>query len=144
MAKLVFGSFVFTTPVETPLAAATPAKALGTTAAGPLADFTMPQNNRLLYTGLTTRAFQINMAIAAQKTTGGATNAIFHVHINDLSPLPDITIERTIANNNDTGAIPICGAFNLSTGDYVELWLETANGDNITIIGGQMVISVLG
>ena len=100
MAKLVFGSFVFTSPVETPLAAATPAKALGTTAAGPLGDFTMPLNNRLLYTGLTTRAFQINMALSAQKTTGGATDAIFHIHINGISPTPDITIGRTIANNN--------------------------------------------
>jgi len=143
MAKLVYGAMAFSASEETILAAATPAKALGTTTALVLGDFTMSANNRLRYDGVETRDFEVDISVSMIKSAGGATNAIMHIHKNDVHE-PLLTIERTIANTSDTGAISLTGAVTLEQNDYVEIWVETVNGDNLTIALGQMVISVLG
>lgn len=143
MAKLIYGSLAFTTPVETTLASSTPVKAEGITTSLTLGDFTMPQNNRLTYVGTITRDFQIIIALSSIKSSGGATDGIFHVYKNGIL-IPGITIERTIQNTSDIGAIPLLGAVPMSENDYVELWIETVNGDNMTITKGQIIINVLG
>lgn len=142
MAKLVYGSLFFTTPVETPLAAATPVKALGTTTAGPLGDFTHI-NNRLTYTGLDTRDFELSADVSMTKAGGGATVGSVHF-AKGGSILPGQKINRTLANTSDEGAVGVTGAVSLSTGQYVELFLEDVNGDDLTIQSGGMVIAVLG
>jgi len=143
MAKLVYGSLAFSTPAETTLAAATPTKASGTTTALVMGDFTMSADNRLRYDGVTTRDFEVEISVSLSKASGGATNAMVHIHKNDVHD-PLLTIERTLANTSDIGALGLSVALTLEQNDYVEIWLETTNGDNLTIEKGQMVVSVLG
>ena len=143
MAMLAFGSFAFTTTVETPLAANTPAKALGTTVVGEIGDFTMPVNNRLLYGGATTRAFEIILSTSSVRSAGSQALATIHVAKNGVV-VTNLSTTRTLLNTSDVGAVALCGSLSLAQNDYVEIWLETNNGTNITITKGCMIVRVLG
>jgi hypothetical protein len=40
--------------------------------------------------------------------------------------------------------VGLCGTLSLAQNDYVEFWLETNNGTNITVQKGCMLVRVLG
>jgi len=141
MAKLSYGSFTFTTPAATTLAAATPAKAAGTTTAGQLGEFTHVADNRLRYDGLVERAFAVFVSLALLKGAGGNTQATVHVYKNGVSAG---SLAFTITNATDDLPLTWCGTILLDTNDYVELWLETDTGDDLTVRSGSMLVSVLG
>jgi len=143
MAKLVYGSYGFSTPVETILAAGVPTKALGGTTGLIQGDFTHIANNRLRYDGLTTRDFVVNVSLSVVKTAGGGTISTVYVVKNGVIGSA-LSIDRTIANAVDTGALAIIAPFTLAQNDYIEIWASTTNGDNMTITKGCIVVSVLG
>ena len=142
MAKLSFGSCYFSTTALTSLSANTPAKAAGTTTAMQLGDFTTT-NNRLTYTGATTRTFQVGFAGTSSKGGGGSTLGIYSIYKNG-SAIPGILATRTIANATDRGAFGMLGQIQLAQNEYIELWLETDTGDDLTIEAGVLSAVVIG
>lgn len=141
MAKLSYGHFRFTTPAITTLSAAAPAKAAGTTVAGELGEFTHTANNRLVYDGLTTRAFAVFVSLALLKDTGGNSAVTIHVYKNGSSVG---SFPLTINNATDDMPMTWCGTTELATDDYLEIWLETDTGDDLTVRAGSLLVSVLG
>ena len=143
MAKLSFGSCYFSTPVETTLDAGTPAKASGTTTAMQLGDFTHPASNRLTYTGATARVFNVAFAGSVVKGSGGSSLASMYIYKNGTL-VTGAEVLRQIANAADHGAGAVMCQVSLATNDYVELWLATSSGDNMTIEAGVLSANVLG
>lgn len=137
---LSYGGYYFSAAIETPLTAATPAKALGTTTSGSLLAFTHT-GNRLTFTGLIPRTFAIMATCSI--SSSGATNSKVHFYKNG-SPLAGATIERKVTTGGDIGAIAVMGIASLSTNDYVEMWLETDDGNSLTIEYGCVATMVLG
>ncbi len=142
MAKLTYGGLAWATPVETIISAGVPTKALGSTTASQLGDFTH-SNNRLTYNGATTRDFGIMITCSFTKASGGSTLGTIHIAKNG-SAIAGLQIDRTLPNSSDVGALSVCGSASLSTNDFIELFIHSDNGDNITITTGQICIKVLG
>ncbi len=143
MAKLSYGSLYFSTPAGTVLSAATPAKGLGATTAMQLADFTMPSNNRLTYEQATTRVFDVRATLGIEKASGSETLGTLHLYKNGVlvtGARTDITFENTSYEYNCV----LDAQISLSENDYIEVWLESVNGDNLTIQSGTVSISVAG
>lgn len=143
MALLSFGSAYFSTPAATANIAATPIKADGTTTPMQLADFDMSASNRLRYLDATTRTFEVMFTGCVSKGGGGPTQGIAYIYKNDVL-VDGSNVERTIANASDFGAFAVSCQVTLALNDYVELWLETDNGDNLTIESGVLSAKVLG
>ena len=145
--KLTFGSFYFSTPALTTLAAATPAKAAGTTTINPASvgnGFTMPANNRLqLDSGQTTRVYRVSALVSLVKSDGGSTDGKLYIAKNGTI-VAESGITRTLANTSDFGAVAAGWMVSLAADDYVELWVETTNGDDVTIQDGGLGATVLG
>lgn len=143
--KLTFAGTFFSTPAETTLAANTPAKAAGTTTFSSLSyGFTQTANNRVqLDAGQATRAYRVTANIAVTKAGGGATNGSFYIAKNGTVDT-DSKMIRTLANTSDVGSIIVMGVVELAAGDYVELWIETDTGDNLTIEAGGIGCGVAG
>jgi hypothetical protein len=141
MAKLTFGSCYFSTPVETTLTATIPAKAAGTTTAMLLEGFTHT-DNRLTNTGVG-RTYEVRFDGSVSKVGNQATEAISRIY-RDGSVVVGAGSVRTIANAADHGAFSVAGQVFLATGGYVELWLETDSGDNLTISVGVLSAKVIG
>jgi len=143
MAKLSFGSCYFSTPASTTLSAATPAKAAGTTTSMQLADFTMPANNRLTYTATDTRTFQAMFTGSASKASGGSALSAGYIAKNG-SVITGSQVQRQLANTSDIGAGAVSAQFTLAQNDYIEFWVETDNGDDLTIEAGVLSVHVIG
>ena len=138
---LAFGGLYFSTPANTTLAAATPAKASGTTAAmGTANEFTVSTTNRLTYTGTTARHFLVNAALQAE-TVSGAETCQFYLYKNG-SAITGSMITREVSNN-DIGAIAVNALVSLAQNDYVEIWLASTGGDDIRI-AGSMIATIAG
>ena len=138
-----YGALYFSASALTTLAAATPAKAAGTTAAqdGNI-NFTISTSNRLTYTGVNTEEFHVSMSIGVTKSAGGSTTGSHHLYKNG-SLVAGATINRTYANATDAGAVALIAHVSLATNDYVELWLETDSGDDLTVNDGVITIHLL-
>jgi len=142
--KLTYGSYYFDTAASTTLSAATPAKAAGTTAPMAAYGLTTTTSNRItLNAGQTTRLYDVNVSISSTKALGGDAIGSFYIYKNGVE-IPGMHIQRTIANSSDIGAIPINGQVELSEGDYLELWVESDNGNAIQIEHGVVSVKVLG
>jgi hypothetical protein len=142
MGVLTYGAMAFTgTAVTTILDLATPLKALGSTTAGELGEFTMPLDNRLTYIGTIERAFGVLVSVSALKINGNSALATFHIAKNGA--IVNLSIDRTFKNNLNTGNILIAGTVRLAENDYVELWVETDNGGDLTVEDACVVVSVL-
>ena len=141
--RFAFGGYYFSTPAATTLAAATPAKAAGTTTAGQLDGFTH-SDNRLTYgAGEPTQWFQVLGTISSSKAGGGATTGEFFIAKND-SVIVNSRILRNLPNTSDVGALAVGANVQLAAGDYVEIWVETANGDDLTVEAGGLGVSFIG
>ena len=143
MAKLTYGSLYFSTPVATVLAAATPLKALGTTTDMQMGDFSSTGNNRLVYGGATTRVFEVTFCGSVTKGGGGSTASSYYIYKNGTL-VTGASVGRTIANAADEGAFAVMCHVSLANTDYVELWVETDTGDDLTIQAGVLSARVLG
>ena len=143
--KLTFAGSWFSTPAETTMVANTPIKAAGTTTFSSLSQgFTQTANNRIqLDAGQTTRTYRCTANIAVSKAGGGATNGTFYIAKNGVVDT-DTAMIRTLANTADIGSIIVIGMEELAAGDYIELWIETDTGDNLTIEAGGIGCGVVG
>ena len=143
--KLTFAGTYFSTPAETTLVAATPAKAAGTTTFSTLSQgFTQTANNRVqLDAGQTTRTYRVTANLAVSKAGGGATEGSFYIAKNGTVDAASKMI-RTLANTSDVGSIIVTGIEELAAGDYIEVWLETDTGDNLTVVAGGIGCGVVG
>lgn len=142
--KLTYAGCYFSTPALTTLAAATPTKAAGTTTSMPVDNgFTHTDNRLTLDAGQTTRDYRVSANFSVVKSDGGATDASFYIAKNG-SILTPSKIIRTLANTSDHGSVSIGTGVELEADDYVELWVETTNGDDLTVEAGGLGVSVLG
>jgi hypothetical protein len=144
--KLTYGGYSFSTPAETTLSAATPAKAAGTTTGNPINfGFTASASNRLtLDSDQATRNYLILAAISAVKGTGGGSSvASYYIALNGVV-IDASEVQRTMPNTTDIGSISFGVAIPLSADDYVEIWLATDSGDNMTVSYGGMSAFVIG
>lgn len=116
-----------------------PVKVSGTTSSANLFRVdTDSQDNRLRYIGTKTRFFNV---IATFSMEGGRNDTIaFYIYKNGVAE-PSIFVLNRIESANDIGAATIMGTVQLSTNDYVELWLEnkSANAD-VTIEAMNFII----
>lgn len=154
MAKLSYGSFYVSSPAATTLSAATPAKAAGTTTALELGDFTHA-NNKLTYNQATTRDFVVVANVLLQKASGSASVVELHLYKNG-SPVTGMSTYKNQAQevvlDEDGNAffddtpffLMIQGTVELANGDYLELYLETDTGDDVTVLNGGMAVKVAG
>lgn len=142
MAKLSFGSCYFSTPAATANTIGTPIKAAGTTTAMQLADFTMPADNRLTYTGDTTRVFEVMFTGSVTKAAGGTTLAEFSLR-KDGAVITGADVSCQIPAS-DEGAFAVSCQVSIAPNSYVELWTETDTNDDLTIEAGVLSVKVLG
>ncbi len=103
----------------------------------------MPANNRLVYTGTRTSHFQVTCAMTI---TGAANN----INIGSYLALNGTPVEasenlRRIANTVDVGSGAVSMLAELTTGDYVELWVENETDDeNVTIEKMNLSVTEVG
>jgi hypothetical protein len=143
MAKLTFGSCYFESAaaVETDNIAGVPIKAAGTTTAMKLEGFTHT-NGRLTCTGVI-RTYEVQFNGNVSKGGGGATVALSAIFKNGAAVVGSGTTLR-ISSSSDHRALAILCHADLGPGDYVEIWVQTDTGDNITIDGGVLSVKVIG
>jgi hypothetical protein len=126
-----YGSLYWSVPVSTTLAVATSAKALGTTVAGGLSNF-------LKYTGTATLMFRVELSISVKKGAGSTSVLQIPLYKNGTAVANKlITLPST--DYQDAGLVWLVS---LSTNDYVELYLQTDTGDDVTVMGGTMTVTV--
>ena len=148
-ATLTYGSIYFDQDfssypdnlVETPLTASTPAKALGPTATMELGGFLATGNNRLVNDSGATRTYEAMFAGSMSASAGCIAEA--HLYKNDAL-VTGSTIVRKIANAGDQGAFAVLAQVSLDDGQYVELWIESDGGEDLTILNGVLAAKVLG
>ncbi len=132
------GGIYWATPAATANTAATPIKCAGTTAAqGTAVKVTQATTNRLTYTGAPTRNFKIEATVSL--SAAAATNGKLHLYKNG-SLITGATVTRVLPIA-DIGAMAIHAYVSLATNDYVELWCETDDGDDITITNGVVSLA---
>jgi hypothetical protein len=132
------GAIYFATPAATSNVAATPIKCAGTTAAqGTALRVTQATTNRLTYTGVPTRNFSVEVTVSL--SAAAATNGKLHLYKNG-SLITGATISRVLPIS-DIGAMAVHALVSLATNDYVELWCETDDGDDITITEGVLSLT---
>lgn len=144
--QLSYGSFYFSTPAETSLSASpiAPAKAAGTTTEFVSNGMTVSNSNRItLDAGQTTRDYEVVASISATKAGGGATLGTFYIAKNG-TVVPGAMTNRQLANTSDEGAVPITCQLTLEAGDYLEIFVGSANNDNLTVESGGMSVKVIG
>ena len=135
-----YAALYFSASALTTLTAATPAKAAGTTAAQEASlNFTVGTSNRLTYTGVNAHEFHVSLSVGITKSAGGSTTGSHHLYKNG-SLVTGATINRTYANATDAGAVTLIAHVSLATDDYIELWLETDSGDDLTVNDGVITI----
>ena len=126
----------FITPASTTLAAVTPALAAGTTAAqGAAASlFTVSAAGRLTYTAEATRSFELNASITLTKSAGTPTVATAYLYKNGAA-ITGLEIDTDIADG-ETATLNLTGTTTMNQNDYVELWVSTDTGDDLTVQKG--------
>ena len=138
--SFLFGGMYISSSSSTTLSATTPAKAAGTTTSMGLNGFSH-SSNRLTYTQATTRTFHVTASLSAS-TASGAETCDFSIRKNG-AVITGATIRREVANN-DVGAVSVECLVSLAQNDYVEIWVESAGGDDITLDNGVIVARVAG
>ena len=116
-----------------------PVKVSGTTSSANLFRVdTDSQDNRLRYIGTKTRFFNV---IATFSMEGGRNDTIaFYIYKNGVA-VPSIFVLNRIESANDIGAATIMGTVQMSTNDYVELWLENKSAnEDVTIEAMNFII----
>lgn len=133
-----YGALAFSTAAATTLAAATASKAAGSTTAGPLSLFTH-SNNRLTYTGSTPQDRLVTFSGSVNKASGSGALVEVRFRKNGAT-LSNVKVEFTLS---PSAWVPISLGYVVPfvSGDYVEMWLESANGDDVTIQSGTLTVT---
>lgn len=142
MAFLRYAGLYFSTPATTTLTAATPAKASGTTSLLGASGFTHA-NNRLTCTETQTRDYLVLTNLGVTKESGGSTLGFYGIYKNGL-PLAGGGRNRSISNTSDQGSVSVSVIATLALNDYIEVWVGSDNGDNITVEDGTLTAVVAG
>lgn len=137
--SMAFGGMYISSSATTTLTAATPAKAAGTTSSMGLNSFSHA-SNKLTYTGTVTRTFNIVAALSV--SAASAETMTFFIYKNG-APITGAEIDRK-ASNNDIGAVVVSALVSLATNDYIEVWLESLGGADLTLDYGQVIARVAG
>ena len=85
----------------------------------------------------------MSMHFSVVKEAGSATVGYLRIAINgDAEELDAFETQsiRALANTSDAGAGGIIRTLILSKGDYIELWITTANANNLTVATMSIVI----
>lgn len=122
-----YGEIYMSAGAATTITSGTPIKALGTTTLGRAAQFDMPANNRLRYTGAKTSIFDCSVNTSAE-SDGGAQ--LFSIFLSDTGTV-DLTseIDLQISNPNEHVVLGTCFLVELAQNEYVELFIDTAAGN---------------
>lgn len=113
-------------------------KALGTTlASAPDSHlFTLVGNNRLRYDGPSDRHVQIDCN-ASMIAVGN--NVVLDLAIAHNDTILNGYVSRKISTGSDVGAVSIAADVNMSTNDYIEIWVRNqTSSDNLTLTTGYM------
>ena len=133
-----YGAIYWTTPAATSNETNTPIKAAGTTAAqGTANKVTQATTNRLTFTGAGTRTFSVTATVGI--SAAAPTVSKLHIYKGG-SVVTGSTVSRAISAPSDIGAMAISCFVDLSNTEYVELWCETNDADDITIQDGVLSI----
>lgn len=129
------GAIYWATPAATANETNVAIKCAGTTAAQGTADLiTQATTNRLTYTGNRTRQFMVTATVSL--TAAAATQGKLHIYKGGAL-VTGSTMTRTIPISDYT-TIACHALVSLATNEYVELWCETNDGDDITIQSGVL------
>jgi len=118
-------------------------KVAGTTTSSNLNQTSMPQSNRITYTGTTSIVALITCSFTATYNTGNTNEIIFAIYKNGAQ-IPESRISFNL--NNVLGSIPtmpfnINTTTTLNTNDYVELWVTmTAATRTVTVSRYMMTV----
>jgi hypothetical protein len=105
-------------------------------------------DNRLKYTGNAGRTFAITANVSM--TTSAATEVFLAIFKNGerITPLggtyPVGAIQRHVGVASDVGAAAVSTLVKLKKDDYVELWLTTDDGAEVTWEFGTLIATVAG
>ena len=106
----------------------TAVKANGTTVAGPLKDFTMPANNRLQYTGASTKVMYVHADCSTSKSDVG-TDYLELVFAKNGTAITGPDIRRDLAAGSVIGASSESWLVSMDPNDYIELFVDRENAD---------------
>ena len=140
---MAFGSLYFSSAASTTLGAATPAKAAGTTAEMVSNGFTASASNRLTYTGTTTLYFKVECT-ASMQTSGSGSSLVSLLLYKNAAAITGAEIQRAVSTTADIGAGAVSAIVQLATNDYVELWVESDDGDDVQIDFGVLSAITVG
>ncbi len=115
-----------------------PTKAAGTTTALQTLGFSHA-SNKLTYNGKLTLDFLVTVSISMTKDGGTATTGNIHIAKNG-SIVTGLNVSRTLANTSDVGSMAFSGTVNLMPTDYIEIYVETANDDDVDVQLGVVSI----
>lgn len=118
--------------------AGTYVKAAGTTTLDDAsADFTQPLNNKLLYGGAATKKFLLNLSLSFQTTAANQTLAA-RIYKNGVAETSSTMTTRAQTSGQPT-TLSINRFIELSTNDYVEIWVTNQSGtNNVTVINSSL------
>lgn len=142
--EVAIGAFYVSSSAQTTISTInTPVKVAGTTTLSGSefrVDDDSGTNNRLRYTGTKTRTFQITASIS---TTSPTSNVNFTWYIAKNGTVnANSGIQRKQGTGSDVGALAISWIEELSTNDYLELWVENNDGtSNVTAEKMTLLIS---
>ncbi|TND08302.1 MAG: hypothetical protein FD123_2333 [Bacteroidetes bacterium] len=122
--------YVSTAVATTFTAVNTPTKILGTTTAASLFRVSSPANNRMTYTGVKTRRFQV---ICSLSLVAAANNKYFSFYIaKNGTILAESKQSLKLGSNDDKGSVTLSCTVQLAANDYIEVWVEN-NSDATSV-----------
>ncbi len=125
------GGYYVSSSAATTITAGTPIKVAGTTTADAsfLNDFTHT-NNKLVYTGTQTMYFHMEAYISM---ISSVNNVVIKMYIaKNGTAISASEIQRKIGTGADVGAANVQANFQLSTNDYVEVFVDSDVNTNFT------------
>lgn len=120
-------------------------KAAGTCSEHASNNFTESAECTLRYDGVVEKTFVIEVVFSVSKSMGSATIGYFRVAKNGD---PDTTLAfgmqslRSLANTSDIGNVSVRAVFTAVQNDTFDLWVATADADNLTIETRSMTVQV--
>lgn len=82
------------------------------------------------YIGVATRRFIMNASFGEQ---AGTNNLVVRIEAyKNLSPESGMAVPRKLGTGADVGAVPLSGTFELSTEDYISVYVETSLTASVT------------
>lgn len=135
-----YGAYFFTATAATTISVAgTYVKAEGTTVLTNARDFTMPSNNRLVYTGAPDR--HIHLVISVSFTTAGSNDDISIAGARNGAVINHTKMTRFLATGSDHGSTASHGDITLSTNDFIELFVTNEDAmENVTVQQGYIFV----